>query len=134
MGFVYAGCKTNNSVNAYAKIGETNRKYLSSRIGEIRHSEGNFVVLYYIEIKDSTPAMTKAIEGHMRFLLEKAGYVNTQNDHFVWKTNKNVKMQEYETFAKMAIDAACEYCDFMGIKYELKTGKPNARKTVQRRG
>ena len=84
MGFFYIGAKTNNYKNGYMKIGETNQKYLSSRIAQIRKKQGNFVVLAYLEISESTSAMTRAIESYVRFKLERQDYEMVQNDHFVF--------------------------------------------------
>ena len=91
MGYFYAGGKTNQQIHARGKIGESNQKYLSSRVGKIRNDEGNFVVFEYLEIPNSTKAITRSIEGDVRLMLERAGYKNIQNDHFVWKLQKNAK-------------------------------------------
>lgn len=133
MGYVYAGGKTNQKINARAKMGESNQKYLSQRVQVIRHTEGNFVVFEYLEIPNSTHAMTKAIEGHMRFKLECIGYQNVQNDHFVWQTTKERKMQEYAEFSHAAITFAIEYCEQNNIPYVHKMGNMNARRTVKRK-
>lgn len=133
MGFVYVGGKTNQSVNGYMKIGETNKTYLSTRIGEIRHAEGNFVCFKYLEIPNSTSAITKAIEGHTRMMLEREGYHNVQNDHFVMPMTKDTKDSIYNAFVDRAIYHMTSYCNMFGIAYELKDAKPNARRNVRRK-
>ena len=133
MGYFYAGGKTNQKTNAYCKMGETNQKYLSSRVGVIRNTEGNFFVIKYLEIPNSTQAITRAIEGHVRFMLEREGYKNVQNDHFVWKTAPDRKMQEYTTFAERAMYHAKKYCELIGIEYIEHEGDPAARRTCRRR-
>ena len=133
MGYIYAGGKTNQKTNALAKMGETNQKYLSQRVQTIRRTEGNFIVFEYLEIPNSTSAMTKAIEGHMRFKLECFGYKNIQNDHFEWLTTKEHKMQEYSDFAHTAIAFAIEYCKQNNIPYIHKMGNMKARRNVKRK-
>lgn len=131
MGWIYAGGKTNQKTNAYAKMGETNVKYLSTRISNIRFKEGNFVVFKYLEIPNSTSALTKAIEGHLRFMLERDGYHNIQNDHFEWKTTPEKKMQEYMKFAETSMKYAKQYCKMVGVKYIEHDGNMNARRTCR---
>ena len=133
MGFIYCGFKTNNSKNGYMKIGETNRVYLSQRIAEIRHAQKNFVVYDYMEIKDSTPAMTRAIEGHVRFRLEQFGLKQVQNDHFVYdiKTYFSTKEDEFNYLSNKAMNFAKEYCDAMKIAYEIKSDKRNLKKIAR---
>lgn len=130
MGYFYAGGKTNQRVNGYGKMGETNQKYLSARVAAIRHSEGNFVVFKYLEIPNSTQAVTRAVEGHVRFMLERVGYQNVQNDHFVWRSEKGQMMQDYINFTDKAIEFAKQYCEMVGIKYVEKVGKTTVKKTV----
>lgn len=131
MGYFYVGAKTNQKINAYGKVGETNVRYLSTRVAQIRHAEGNFVVLKYLSIPNSTQAMTRAIEGDVRFMLERDGYQNVQNDHFVWTTNKENKMMDYYDFANKAITYAEQYCIMRGIEYTVHEGNPNARRTCR---
>lgn len=131
MGFFYVGGKTNQRVNGYGKIGETNLKYLSQRIGCIRQKEGNFFVFKYLELPNSTQAVTRSVEGHVRFMLERDGYKNIQNDHFEWKTTSEQKMRDYTEFAEKAISYAEQYCNMVGIEYIVKEGNPNARKTCR---
>lgn len=133
MGYFYAGAKTNQRTNAYAKIGETNQRFLSQRTTKIRHQEGNFFVIRYLEIPNSTQAITRAVEGHVRMMLERKGYKNIQNDHYVWETTIEEKMKDYELFAKRAMYYAKQYCDVMNIKYTEHKGKANARKTIKRK-
>ena len=133
MGYYYAGGKTNQHTNAYAKNGETNQRLLSSRISTIRNIEGNFVVFKYLELPNSTQAITRAIEGHVRLCLERDGYKNVQNDHFVWKTTPETKMQDYLDFAEKSMKYAKEYCEFMQIPYIEHDGDPKARKTCKKR-
>lgn len=133
MGYFYVGGKTNQRVNAYVKIGETNQKKLSSRVALIRFQEGNFVVFKYLEIPNSTQAMTRAIEGDVRFALERDGYHNIQNDHFEWKTTPATKLAEYQEFVDKAIAYAEQYCQMRGIEYTVKNGDPKARRNVKRR-
>ena len=129
MGYFYVGAKTNQKINAKGKIGETNQKYISGRMGQIRKDEGNFFLLKYLEIPNSTSAMTKAIEGHARYMLEKEGYKHIQNDHFIWITTKEQKMIDYKIFSDKAIEYAKQYCDFMGISYIEHEGNSKARRT-----
>ena len=133
MGFFYAGFKTNNSKNGYMKIGETNQKYLSSRIGKIRYDQSNFVVYDYMEIKNSTPSMTRAIEGHVRFRLEQFGLKQIQNDHFEYaiKSFCNDKETEFDYLSKKAMQYAMEYCNMMNIAYEVKSDKRNLKKIAK---
>jgi len=133
MGFIYCGFKTNNSKNGYMKIGESNQKYLSQRIGQIRNTQKNFVVYDYLEIDNSTPALTRAIEGHIRFRLEQFGLNQVQNDHFTYTIGhySNDKETEYNFLSKTAMLYAMEYCDLMGIQYTLKNDKRNLRKTIK---
>ena len=133
MGFVYVGGKTNQKTNGYVKIGETNKKYLSSRVGEIRAKEGNFVVFKYLEIPDSTLSVTRAIEGHARMMLERDGYQQVQNDHFELAVTPETKDVLYRNFADRAIFYMEQYCAWTGIPYEVKMGNPQARKNVKRR-
>lgn len=133
MGYFYAGGKTSQRTTARGKIGETNQKYLSQRVAQIRNKENNFVVFEYLSIPNSTPAMTRAIEADVRFMLERAGYVNVQNDHFEWRTTKESKMNEYADFASLAIDYAEQYCVLRGIEYTRSKGNKNARKSCKRR-
>ena len=133
MGYFYVGAKTNQHKQASGKIGETNLKYLSTRIGQIRHKEGNFVVIKYLSIPNSTQAMTRAIEGDVRFMLEKDGYHNVQNDHFEWATCPATKMMEYKDFADKAITYAEQYCIMRGIEYTVHEGNPDARRTCRPR-
>lgn len=133
MGYFYAGGKTSQRTTARGKIGETNQKYLSQRVAQIRNKENNFVVFEYLSIPNSTPAMTRAIEADVRFMLERAGYVNVQNDHFEWRTTKESKMSEYADFASLAIDYAEQYCVLRGIEYTRSKGNENARKSCKRR-
>ena len=133
MGYFYAGGKTSQRTTARGKIGETNQKYLSQRVAQIRNKENNFVVFEYLSIPNSTPAMTRAIEADVRFMLERAGYVNVQNDHFEWRTTRESKMSEYADFASLAIDYAEQYCVLRGIEYTRSKGNENARKSCKRR-
>lgn len=134
MGYFYAGGKTNQQIHARGKIGESNQKYLSSRVGKIRNDEGNFVVFEYLEIPNSTKAITRSIEGDVRLMLERAGYKNIQNDHFVWETTKERKMEDYHNFAHLAIQFAMAYCDFRGIPYiHHVVANGSVRKNVKRR-
>ena len=145
MGYFYAGGKTSQRTTARGKIGETNQKYLSQRVAQIRNTtdselkngifikENNFVVFEYLSIPNSTPAMTRAIEADVRFILERAGYVNVQNDHFEWRTTRESKMSEYADFASLAIDYAEQYCVLRGIEYTRSKGNENARKSCKRR-
>ena len=133
MGYFYVGAKTNQHINAYSKIGETNAKYLSTRISQIRHAEGNFVVLKYLSIPNSTQALTRAIEGDVRFMLERDGYHNIQNDHFEWQTTPANKMLEYNEFANRAIQYAIQYCIMRNIEYTVHEGNPTARRTCRTR-
>ena len=134
MGYVYAGGKTNQSVNGYVKIGETNQRYLSQRIGVIRQKEGNFVVFKYLEIPNSTKAITRAIEGHARMMLEREGFQNVQNDHFEFPMTKYTKHALYTDFVDRAIDHMTAYCNMCGIDYIVREGDSKARKTVRRKG
>lgn len=131
MGFVYVGGKTNQSINGYMKIGETNQAYLCSRIGQIRKAEGNFVCFKYLEIPNSTRAITKAIEGHTRMMLEREGYHNVQNDHFTMPITKQSKESIYNAFVERAIYHMTNYCDMCGIVYIVKEGNTNARRNVR---
>lgn len=133
MGFFYIGGKTNNSVNGYVKIGESNKKYLSSRVAQIRKKQGNFVIFKYLEIQNSTCAMTRAIEGHVRFVLENAGYVLVGNDHFAFPITPNNKKEKYQKFTEIALQAAYQYCEMMKIEYEIKDPNPKARKTCRKK-
>ena len=133
MGYFYAGGKTNQQTHAKAKIGETNQRYLSTRVGQVRKKEGNFVVFEYLEIPNSTQAITRAIEGDVRLMMERAGYVNVQNDHFVWETDKHNKMDEYKRFSHLAIQFAMDYCDFRSIPYIHHFADGKARKNVRKR-
>ena len=133
MGYVYAGGKTNQWANGYTKIGETNQRYLSTRVGEIRHKEGNFVVFRYLEIPNSTPAITRAIEGHARMMLERDGWHNIQNDHFEMPVTKDTRDPIYNKFVDDAIYYMEQYCAWTGIPYEVKNGNPDARKNVRHR-
>lgn len=133
MGFVYAGGKTNQKTNGYLKIGETNQKYLSMRVGEIRAREGNFVVFKYLEIPNSSLSVTRAIEGHARMMLERDGYQQVQNDHFVVNMTPATKDAIYNEFVNRAIQHMTAYCDMMGIEYIVKEGKPTARKNHRKR-
>jgi len=133
MGFIYCGFKTNNSKNGYMKIGESNQKYLSQRIGQIRKTQKNFVVYDYLEIPNSTKDMTMAIEGHVRFRLAQFGLHHVQNDHFEYivKQYANDKETEYNFLSNTAMLYAIEYCDLMNIHYERKNDKRNLRKTIK---
>lgn len=133
MGYVYAGGKTNQKTNGYLKIGETNQKHLSSRIGKIRHDEGNFVVFQYLEIPNSTPAVTRAIEGHARLMLERDGWEQVQNDHFVVKMTPETKKAIYKAFIDSAIKHMTAYCNMVGIEYIIHQGDPTARKNHRKR-
>lgn len=128
MGYFYIGGKTNQKTNGYLKIGETNQKYLSQRVGHIRMHEGNFVVFKYLEIPDSTLSMTRAIEGHVRLMLEWGGWHQVQNDHFTCAITPETRDEIYQKFTEEAVRYACEYCDMTGIKYTVKKAKENARK------
>ena len=125
MGYFYVGGKTNQRTNAYVKIGETNQERLIRRIQNIRCKEGNFSLFKYLVFENSTKALTKAVEGHTRFMLEKIGYKNIQNDHFEWRTTPAKKKKEYAIFADNAIKYAIEYCEMMGISYQLCEGDYN---------
>lgn len=131
MGFFYIGAKTNNYKNGYMKIGETNQKYLSSRIAQIRKSQGNFVVLAYLEISESTSAMTRAIESYVRFKLERQGYEMVQNDHFVFPISAETKDAQFAQFTALAISAACHFCEMEHIAYQVKTDKANLKHNVK---
>lgn len=131
MGYFYVGGKTNQRVNGYGKIGETNQQYLSQRVGKIRQDEGNFFVFKYLWLPDSTQAVTRAIEGYVRMMLERDGWENIQNDHFEWKTTKEEKMNDYLIFANAAIKHAERFCEMMDIPYTTKEGNPSARKTCR---
>lgn len=133
MGFVYAGGKTNQKTNGYLKIGETNQKYLSQRVADIRRKEGNFVVFKYLEIPNSTQAVTRAIEGHARFMLEAEGWENVQNDHFVIRMTPSTKEAIYRDFVDSAIKHMTAYCNMVGISYIIHEGDPTARKNHQKR-
>lgn len=131
MGYVYVGGKTNQSINGYVKIGETNQTYLSTRISEIRHKEGNFVCFQYLEIPNSTSAITRAIEGHTRMMLEREGYNNVQNDHFTMPITKDTKESIYKAFVDRAIYHMASYCDMCSIAYIVKEGNTSARRNVR---
>ena len=133
MGYVYVGGKTNQKINGYGKVGETNQKYLSQRVGQIRAKEGNFVVFQYLEIPHSTQATTRAIEGYIRWKLECDGYHNIQNDHFEWTTTIENKMRDYLEFANKALFYGEQFCQREKIFYIRKEAKENAKKTVKRR-
>ena len=133
MGYVYVGGKTNQWANGYVKIGETHQAYLSARIAQIRHKEGNFVLFQYLDIPDSTPAVTRAIEAHARMMLERDGYTQVQNDHFVMPVTKDNRESLYNDFTCKAIKHMANYCDMFGIAYEVKEGNPNAKRNVKHR-
>lgn len=133
MGFVYVGGKTNQHINGYMKIGETNQQYLSTRIAQIRASEGNFTVFKYIEVPNSTKAITRAIEGHTRMMLERDGWKNVQNDHFIASVNKNTRESIYQAFTNRAIEHMVNYCNTYGIQYMVKDDKTELKKTVKRK-
>ena len=133
MGYIYVGGKTNQRINGYGKVGETNQKYLSQRITTIRCKETNFFVFEYLEIPNSTKALTRAVEGYVRWKLECAGYHNIQNDHFEWTTTIENKMSDYHKFANLAMFYAEEFCTKEHINYTRKQGNPKARKTVKRK-
>lgn len=128
MGYFYIGGKTNNSVNGYLKIGETNQKQLSKRIALIRYQEGNFVVFKYLDIPGSTPAMTRAIEGHVRFMMERDGWNQVQNDHFTVDMRDKDKAEIFQVFTASALKYAEAYCQMVGITYEVKDGDPKAKR------
>ena len=133
MGFVYVGGKTNQWRNGYMKIGETNQQYISTRVSQIRHSDGNFVLFKYLELPDSTPAITKAIEGHARMMLEREGWHNTHCDYFTAPINKDTREQVYRTFTESAINYMTEYCNMYGLTYIVKEGNPQTKKMVKHR-
>lgn len=127
MGFFYIGAKTNNYKNGYMKIGETNQKYLSSRIAQIRKNQDNFVVLAYLEIPNSSTATTRAVESYVRFKLEQHGYEMIQNDHFVFPISAETKDAQFAQFTALAISAACHFCEMEHIAYQVKTDKTNLK-------
>lgn len=133
MGYVYVGGKTNQKINGYLKIGETNKAKISQRIAEIRHKEGNFVVFQYLEIPNSTPAITRAVEGHARMMLERDGWEQVQNDHFVITMTPDTRDAIYKDFVSQAIRHMCAYCDMVGIEYQVKKGDPTARRNCKKR-
>lgn len=105
MGFIYVGRSSHGW-----KIGETNQRFISSRIASIRQNECDFQDISYIRIPNSTGAMTKAIESHTRLTLERKGYINTGLDHFT-------PHDSFEAFKTKALKAAKAYCNFMRIEY-----------------
>lgn len=132
-GFFYVGGKTANSVNGYAKIGETGMA-LSQRIAMIRYSEHNFMLLQYIALPNATKAERLMIESFVRLALERDEYTHTQNDHFTMPITKNSKIDIYNAFADKAINYAIQACKMFNIEYsEPQSGKPNQRKTVKHR-
>lgn len=122
MGYFYVGGDTYRKTIAYVKIGETNQKYLHRRVREICVKEKHFTIFKYLKIENSTSALTKAVEGHVRLMLEREGYLNLGLDHFGWSTTPTEKLKEYCAFTESAVKYAIEYCEMIGASYQIFEG------------
>ena len=92
-----------------------------------------FKVMEYVILKDNCDSVTKAVEGFVRWQLEKIGYENVGKDHFVWETTASERQADYKEFTEFAIKFAVRFCEMNGIEYEVRKPEKTARTRIQRR-
>lgn len=133
MQIFYTGNVPYTRENAVAKIGETNTT-MAQRASTLRQEEGGmFKIAEYLILKDNCDSVTKAVEGFVRWQLEKIGYENVGNDHFVWKSTASERQADYKEFTEFAIKFAVRFCEMNGIEYEICKPEKTARTRVKRR-
>lgn len=117
VGWFYVGYDFLNRVNGYFKIGESGQQYLSSRLGCIRHGDA-FECLGFLMMPNVTDAERLYIEATVRLALERAGFVHTQKDHFLYKIEQGRKAEQAQEMAEQALQCAMWACRMIGVEYE----------------
>lgn len=117
IGWFYVGYDFLNRVNGYFKIGESGKEYLSTRLSQIRQGDA-FECLGFLKLFDVTDAERWFIESTVRLAMERAGFIHTQKDHFLYTIEKGRKIEQAHEIAKQALDFAEAACVLIGVKYE----------------
>ena len=120
MGCFYTGFDYKNRKNGYWKIGETSRKTPAQRLAEIRNGDC-FQCLGYLILHDETTAERRLVESMVRVKMERAGFQQVQNDHFVYQIEAGKKYEQAAEIAEIVMHWAMAACDYIGINYEIGT-------------
>lgn len=122
MGCFYTGFDYKNRKNGYWKNGETGGKTPAARLAVIRHYD-SFQCLGYLIFHNETKSERLFVESMVRVKMERAGFEQVQNDHFLYKIEEGRKYEQAEEIAKQVMAWAIEACEFIGIDYEIGTKK-----------
>ena len=116
MGYFYIGFDYKNRKNGIFKIGQTIN--LASRLSNIRHFD-NFQCLGYLELPEATKSEMLFIESCVRLDLERIGFTQTQNDHFLYRIEQGKKYEQAAEIAQITLKFAIEACQIKKIPYEI---------------
>lgn len=120
MGCFYTGFDYKNRKNGYYKNGETGDATPAKRLARIRHDDC-FQCLAYLILHGETKAERLLLESMVRVKMEKAGYQQVQNDHFLYTIEQGRKYEQAYEIAAKVMEWAKEACEYIGIKYEVGT-------------
>ena len=118
MGCFYTGFDYKNRKNGYWKIGETSGKTPARRLASIRQGDC-FQCTGYLILHDETTAERRLIESMVRVKMERAGFEQVQNDHFLYSIEQGRKYEQAAEITMQVIAWAIEACEYIGLKYEI---------------
>jgi len=122
MGCFYTGFDYKNRKNGYWKNGETGGKTPAQRLAVIRQSDC-FQCLGYIIMHNETKSERLLVESMVRVKMERAGFQQVQNDHFLYDIEQGRKYEQAAEIAEMIMQWATEACEYIGLDYEIGTKK-----------
>ena len=114
--YFYIGGRMNRRKNGKGKVGTCQQRYLSSRLGNIRHTEKDFKVLCYLYLPNINKSRLEALESEVKANLAMI-YQHVGNDHFEFKMND--AKQDYFIFSLIALGFAVKYCKDHNMAYEV---------------
>jgi hypothetical protein len=114
--YFYIGGRMNRRKNGKGKVGTCQQRYLSSRLGNIRHTEKDFKVLCYLYLPNINKSRLEALESEVKANLAMI-YQHVGNDHFEFQMND--AKQDYFIFSLIALGFAVKYCQDHNMAYEV---------------
>ena len=118
---VYVGYTPYTRKILRTKIGESNQRFISSRMSVLRREEGGkFNLCEYFVLEDNCESATKLLEAFVRWKMEKIGYENVGNDHFEWECPASERKADIKEFIDFFEKFMVEGCEKFGIKYTLR--------------
>ena len=122
MGCFYTGFDYKNRKNGYWKIGESGYKTPAQRLATIRQGDC-FQCTGYLLLKNDTLSERRALEALVRLAMERAGFKQVQNDHFLNNIEQGRKYEQAAEITGFVMAEAVKACEYLGIQYEVGAKK-----------